>query len=345
MVWHACYVTREISNKSRQEPRIDGDPQLILGRRQGSREIEAVVVDLHQNLFADLRSVCKNFLRNLAATIPRGYEPNAEVDRDSEHFVLDIDEVPEQPPAPSRRRATEEDSDEENQDRTAALVRVLRTPGRLEQIDAGDLKEFKALFYSITYQQSDLDWVHFIKKVNPRRLLKPGYLWTHYGSSLKRMDTPDMVIESTVDVLMLPQRLLSFNGNTIKDLFTDVHLAVQDVPNYVDNIVSVLHEDIRITDEARDILQRTAMKKVSFARRLFALQSALVGVHIKPDMVREVLASHGIEQEKLLDDDGNLRFEEGAVSLFIDIMEGRYFESDWTNEPRRADRFSARKRP
>lgn len=336
-------MTPETSATTRQGPGIEGDPQLILGKRQGSREIEAVVVDLHQNLFTDLRSICARFLQRLTNTAPRGYEPNAEIDRDNEHFVLDIDEVPEQPPASSRRRSTEE-VENENMDRTAALVRTLRSPGRLEQIDASSLKEFKALFYSISYQQPDLSWAHFIRKVNPRQLLKPGFLWTHYGSSLKRIATPDMVIESNVDVLLMPEQLFSFNGNTIKDLFTDVHLAAQNVPNYVDSIVAALGEDVRITDEALDVLRRTAMKKVSFARRLFALQSTLTSVHIKLDMIRDALASHGIEQEQLLDGEGNLRFEENAVGVFLDVMEERYFESDWTQESRRADRFSTRRR-
>lgn len=186
--------------------------------------------------------------------------------------------------------------------------------------------------------------MHFIRKVNPRQILKPGFLWTHYESSLKRVATPDMVIESTVDVLLMPEQLFSFNGNKIKDLFTDVHLAAQDVPNYVNNIVTALGEDVRITDEALEVLRRTAMKKVSFARRLFALQSTLTNLHVKLDMIRDALASHGIEKEQLLDDEGNLRFEESGVGVFLDVMEERYFESDWTHESRRADRFSTRKR-
>jgi hypothetical protein len=343
-VWQASYVTEQTTGTSWEDLLINSDPQLILGRRQGTREIEAVVVDLHQGLFRELGDTCGRFLEELAATSPRAYEPNAAVDRDDQHFILELDEVPEQPAPSSRRRRAQDMDEQDNRDRTAALVRTLRAPGRLEQIDASRLRGFKAMFYAIAYQQPDGSWIHFIKKVDPRRILKPGLMWTHFGTSLRKIDAPDMVIESSIDVLLTQDRLAGFSGTVIRNLFTDVHLAVRDVPTYVANIVTSLGSEMIIDDASREVLCRAAGKKISFAMRLYALQHTLDNMEMKPDMVRDVLTAHGVDHAQLLDSDGRFSFEEKAVGIFIDVMEGRYFESDWSGELRRADRFSTRTR-
>lgn len=97
-----------------------------------------------------------------------------------------------------------------------------------------------------------------------------------------------------------------------------------------------------ISDEALQVLRSVARRKFSIARRLYLLQESLVDADIKPDGVRSALTKHGIEHGDLLDEHGRFSFGEESVNRFLDVLEERYFESDWTNEPRRADRFSKR---
>jgi hypothetical protein len=324
---------------------LAGDPHLVLGRRRGQREIEALLVGLHRDLFPALRAICSRAISALANTTPRNYEPNAEIDRDAEHFVLRLDDLPEQPaPARSRIQSQREEpvDADDNPDRTAALVRSLRNPGGLEQMDTRGLAEFVALFYSIMFQQDNGEWVHFIKKVNPRQVLKRGRVWTQFGDTLHQIEDPALVLEPEVDVVLTAEILAGFGGMSIKNLFTDVHLVMRDVPIYVENIAALLGSRMSLSEAACAALATSASKKVSIATRLYRLQDRLKELDLKPDQVRRYLSAHDIDPNQLVAPDDSFTFGQDAVSAFLDILEGRYFEDDWTGEPRRADRFSTR---
>ena len=328
-----------------QDIQLGGDPHLILGRRQGKREIDAVLVDLHRNLFAEVREICERTLARLGETGPRAYEPNAEVERDEHHFVLGLDTLPEQP-APARRRSGQQReaqvSDEENPDRTAALVKALRSPGGLAPVDAAHLSDFTAIFYSLAYQQDDDTWVHFIKKVNPRRILKKGWVWTQFSDVLQRSEAPAMVLESDVDVVLTSEILAGFSAYPIKTLFTDVYLVMRDVPDYIEHIASAISATMPLSETAKAALLTYVGKKVSVAARLYRLQERISTLDLKPDRVQESLIKHGFDPAQLIGTDGGFAFDETGASLFLDTVEGRFFEDDLTGEHRRADRFSTR---
>jgi hypothetical protein len=63
------------------------------------------------------------------------------------------------------------------------------------------------------------------------------------------------------------------------------------------------------------------------------------------DPVRQVLENHEVAFEDLINEDGEFIFEEPYAPVFLDVIEGRWFEDDWTGERRRADRFSQRPAP
>jgi hypothetical protein len=314
---------------------------LILGRRSGTREIDAVDAAVHKDLFSELRKPCEALLQKIEQTSARQYEAHAAIEPDDEHFVLELDHLPKQP-EPRASRHSPGGGDEENHDRTAALVRTLRSPLGLRQLDARGIRDFKAMFYSIAFQQADGSWINFIKKTDPRRLLKPGRLWLRYEAPLRRVEEPDLVVESEVDVVLGPTHLASFSGRIIKDLFTDVHLALQQADGYVDGVASALGPDLPISDESLRILRKLAGQKFSIARRLYLLQEGLVGTDIKPSQIRAALLKHKIEPTELINENDQFIFDETSVSRFLDVLEERYFETDWTNESRRADRFSRR---
>jgi hypothetical protein len=326
-----------------QDVQTDGDPHLILGRRQGKREIEAVLVELHEDLFAEVRGICEQALAKLTNTKPRTYEPNAEVDRDAHHFVLRLDALPDQPAPPRSRSAGKDAPDaDDNPDRTAALVKTLRNPGSLQPVDATRLSDFTAIFYSLAYQQDDDTWAHFITKVNPRRVLKRGRIWTQFGDMLRRSEAPALVLEPNVDVILTSTILAGFGATAIKNLFTDVHLVMRDVPVYVENIAEALGGTMPFSTAAKEALLAHVGRKVSVAARLYRLQERIPSLDLKPDRVREILIGHGIDPDRLVGRDGDFSFDETGASDFLDVVEGRFFEDDFTGEPRRADRFSTR---
>lgn len=325
------------------EVTFDGTPHLVLARRRGRRDMEAVRVILHEDLHDPLWDLCVNALERVRAGSARPYEPNAELEMGEEYFLLDLDEIPEQPQKSlSVHKRANQTSEDDNQDRTAALIRALRDVSGLEILNPHQLPEFTTvLFYSVAWQQSDDSWVHFIRKTNPRQAFKPGLKWLGYGDTLKRIVDPAMVIDDLVDMILTADHLAAFSGQHLRTLFTDVHIVLQDVPRYVEIVASILDkESIGITDDAKNALLAAAKKRVSFAARLYRLQERLLEIKLNLDKLGEILDLHTIDIVSLINDEGRLHFDEEQAGLFLDVLDGRFFKDDWTGEPRRADRFS-----
>ncbi|XVQ86129.1 hypothetical protein ACQP2K_01475 [Microbispora siamensis] len=322
---------------------FDGTPHLVLGRRRGKRDMQAKRVVLHENVHESLWELCLSAVERARTGSARSYEPNAELEVGEEYFLLNLDEIPEQADTlrPARARAKQE-SEDENPDRTAALIRALRDVAVLDTLNPHDLPEYAdVIFYSIAWQQPDDSWVHFIRKINPRRVFKPGRQWFGYGDTLKRIDDPAMVIDDLVDIILTSEHLAAFSGTPLRMLFTDVHIVLQDVPKYVEAVAKVLDEQsIGITSDAKAALLTATKKKVSFAARLYRLQERLQEIKLDVDKLAEVLGHHSIDIGNLINDGGRVHFEEKDAGLFLDVVDGRFFKDDWTGESRRADRFS-----
>ncbi|MGW4640922.1 hypothetical protein ACWEN6_20495 [Sphaerisporangium sp. NPDC004334] len=324
---------------------FDGTPHLVLGRRSGKRDMEAVTIDLHEDVHEPLWEVCVNALGRITNGRARPYEPNAHLEPTEEYFLLDFDDIPEQPDIPSpSRKAKEAASEDENPDRTAALLRSLRDVAVLESYNPQRLPEFTpVLYYSISWQQRDESWAHFIRKANPRQMFKPGRRWFGYGDTLKRIADPAMMIDDSVDMVLTSKHLAAFNGKHLKDLFTDVHIVMQNVPKYVNRVTEILDEDsIGITPRAKDALLAMATKRYSFAVRLYQLQERLLEIKLNLEKLSTVLDQHAIDMDNVINDDGQLDFGEKQVETFLDLVDGRFFKDDFTGEARRADRFSKR---
>ncbi|MEZ7127746.1 hypothetical protein ACBR40_20660 [Nonomuraea sp. AD125B] len=322
---------------------LDGTPYLVLGRRAGQRGMQAKKIIINEALHDPLWELSLNALERVRASNSRPYEPNAELERE-EFFLLDLDEIPEQPEKLPSRRKSDLPAEDHNEDRTAALIRALRDVGVLDTLAPYELPHFPTpIFYSIAWQQANDTWVHFIRKTNPRVVFKPGLRWFGYGDTLKKIEDPAMVIDDRVDMILTSDHLAAFNGLHLKTLFTDVHIVLQDVPKYVETIAKVLDEEsIGITGDARAALLAASKRRVSFAARIFHLQERLPEIGLNLDRLGTVLDRHAIDVSSLLDGEGRLHFGEEQAGLFLDVLDGRYFKDDWTDEPRRADRYSRR---
>ncbi|RVX44903.1 hypothetical protein EDD27_7670 [Nonomuraea polychroma] len=321
---------------------LDGTPYLVLGRRKGRRDMEARRVVIHEDLHEPLWELSLHALERVRAGNARSYEPNAELELGEEYFLLDLDEIPEQPEKPSRGKKADLTPEDDNQDRTAALIRALRDVGVLDILDPHELPEFTpTLFYSVAWQQADDTWVHFIRKTNPRQVFKPGLKWLGYGDTLKRIADPAMVIDDLIDMILTADQLAAFSGQHLKTLFTDVHIVLQDVPKYVDTVAKILDEEsIGITEDAKTALLAASKKRVSFAARLYRLQERLAEIRLDLNRLGKVMDLHTIDIGSLLDGEGKIHFQEDQAGLFLDVLDGRLFKDDWTGEPRRADRYS-----
>jgi hypothetical protein len=316
---------------------LTGDPHLVLGRRARKKGIETVQVELHADLHDLLRHTCELAIEKVQATDGRPYEPSAELESGEEHFFLHIDQIPVQVSV-----SVSGQNDDENPERTAALIEALGDFGSIEYIDRAGLRDFKPLFYSIAWQQSGGDWAHFIRKANPMQVLKPGRIWTQFSDVLVSMQEPAMAIDGEVDIILANGVMRAFKSTPVKDLFTDVHLVMRDVSTYVGRVRDLLNTSVPLGQAAAESLEKAAHKKYSIAVRLYLLPERISQLNLSVPRLRRVFNQHDLDQYELLGKDKTFSFGEDMVPAFLDVIEGRYFEDDWTDEFRRADRFSKR---
>src|SRR6266702_7153958 len=257
---------------------LTGDPHLVLGRRAGKKGIETVQVELRADLHDPFRGTCELAIEKLQATDGRPYEPSAELESGEEHFFLHIDQIP---LVPGQQQASSGhglvavsvsgQNDDENPERTAALIEALQDSGSIEYVNRAGLREFKPLFYSIAWQQPAGDWAHFIRKANPMQVLKPGRVWTQFSDVLVAIQEPAMAIDGEVDIILADGVMRAFKSTPVKDLFTDVHLVMRDVSTYVSKVRDLLNKSVALGPVAAESLENAAHKKYSIAVRLYSL--------------------------------------------------------------------------
>jgi hypothetical protein len=342
-----------------QDVDLSGDPHLILGRRR-SRGIEAARLDVHVDLFADMREACLSALQMIVTTRGRAYEPNAQIETGEEHFQLSVAELANLIPQSSPEANTKVDDGLNESTESAegnvhvaspaasypALLGCLRNPGILDLLTRSDFFRFTPLFYAIMWQQSDHRWVSFIRKTNPRQFFKAGRRWCQYSDALKRVPTePTFVLEQQVDVVVYADRVVGFSGLAVKNLFSDLRLVHAEVPSYVRAASETIREYVPLTEQSIESLNAAGKRLQSVATRLYGLSTRLNDLKERGALTSDRYREIARDDERalgVLDSAGRFDFDEDGAMIFLDIIEGRYFEDDWTGSPRRADRFSQR---
>lgn len=319
------------------------DPRLVIGSRAGARGLAGRRVELHEDVFADLAAICRPVLATLRDGIARPYTPYAQLEVGEEYFWTAVDRLPERPPRRRRRRDSKTDeTGGEAEDTTGAdLIRIVQGVDDLASITVSQLRSARYLFYAICWPVPS-SFVGFVKKADPRRVLTGGRRFFVYGNALKTADTPDLVLEPDIDVVVAPAQVAALRPSAYATLLSDIQVALSTVPSNVRAVAKKLPADLALASEAALALETACKGRVSYARRLDALTTRLDQVELTRDRFRRELRRQGINRALLLNDAGELMFASDQVGLLLDVLEGRYYEDQLGHEQRRADRFSLR---
>lgn len=335
--------------------RLDGDPRLILGWRRYGTRIAAARVDLHEDTFDTLTELCKKSLISLDAASSRTYEPYAQIEFGEEYFAIQVDELP----TKKRPRRQRSDSTTESANASASdmevvevsskvavikadLLHILENVDNLEAMDAGNISTHNFNFYAICWK-SDAGTTSFVRKSNPRKMLSHGNRYFQYGDTLKRVSQPDLVLDDWIDIVIHNDIVAVRAPEAFKVLMADVGVVLQDVPEYVDSVSSALLETVPLSPASQDALRRVAGRRTSLASRLHVLQERIHALDLDAKNIRAAAERHVDDVSLILDENDNFVFDDSSVPVFLDLVEGRLFEDDFTGERRRADRFSRRK--
>jgi hypothetical protein len=90
---------------------------------------------------------------------------------------------------------------------------------------------------------------------------------------------------------------------------------------------------------AVEALAGAATARPSLARRLARLARPGAVPAVTPDDLSAAMAKHGLNPADLVSN-GEIAFEQDRAAVFLDLIEQLYYETDFTREHRRSDRYS-----
>ena len=155
---------------------VTGDPRLLLGRRKSSKKFEVHRVDVHEDLFDELREIAQAALDELSEREPKPYSTFGATTSD-DYFDVEVSDIP------RRRDKRKKEEDPEAYEIASALQMIAETDDH-PTMDADQLREANPSLYAIAFE-SQGQYVGFIRNRNPQNVIKPGLRYLQYGDTLR----------------------------------------------------------------------------------------------------------------------------------------------------------------
>ncbi len=197
------------------------------------------------------------------------------------------------------------------------------------------------LFYAVVVDLGDDEVIAFVRKYNPQRGLKAGRLQVAArGNTLTRFDDPLFNFDFDFDLIITPSEIAIFNVAAFNSVFADIELAKIHVAEHVTTMTSGLA--LNLTSTAEALLRKECQSRVSLANRVRRLAHVDYLGRVTPIALRDALDKHGMPRDQLGKAQKVRLTTRADVEVFFDLVEGLYYEADFTGQARRADRFSVR---
>jgi hypothetical protein len=313
---------------------LSSDPRLLLGRRKSSKKIDVHRVDVHQDLFVDLRAIAESAVDELLRREAKPYATFASMSTD-DYFDVDVSDIPQ------RRDRRKKEEDPEAYEIATALAMIAECDEH-NTLTAEELRDSNPTLYAIVFEDEG-EYIGFIRNRSPQRTVKPGLRYLQYGDTLRKVDPPDLAIDSDIDVVVAPDRCAVLTPSAFTTLFGDVRIPFQQVPNNIEVMAKAFEGTLPLSETSLAALGERCGTRVIDAKRLHHIvtqrEDALKG--LGKDRMKDLLKERGLED--VLKPDG-LQLTTETVTDFLDLVEGRLFDDDVTGEERRADAYSPRRR-
>lgn len=322
-----------MSERDWTETQVTGKPRFLLGERNSSKRIGVHRIEVHEDLFEDLRSIAQGALDELQRREPKPYTTFGGMTSD-DYFDLDTSEIPE------RRDKRKREDDPEAYEIASALAMVTRCDEH-PVMTAENLRKAHPSLYAIVFEASG-DYVGFIRKRSPRQVVRPGWRYLEHGNTLKKIRPPDLAIDGVVDLVVASDRCAILSQTAFTTLFGDVGVAFEQVPKCVKAVSVALKDTTPLAEESVKSLRDRCGRRINDAKRLhhIVLERQEELEKLGADEIKVLLEKRRLEHTLV---NGELKLNQDNVSEFLDLIEGRLFDDDVTGEERRADAYSPRK--
>jgi hypothetical protein len=310
---------------------LEPGAELIIGWRPRPSRLEAAAIELSAEVAAELRSMCADTLGRLAGLVPRPYGASPYIEPEEEYLAVPVAELP---------RAGTQQADLSDDDEAAGLSdlqRLVATAG-LPPVSRAELREGRYLFYAVICTvRGGRQRIGFVRQSDPHRVAKAGGIMALFGQEgLQHLEDPVFAFEAGFDLVVAPDEVAVLRLEVFNRMFADLHTLASAAPANAKLIAEVMP---RMTPDAVKALAEAAAARPSLARRLQRLARPGVVPAVTPGDLSAAMTKHGLDPAEVITRD-KITFGRDSAAVFLDLIEQLYYETDFTNEHRRSDRYS-----
>lgn len=309
---------------------LTGAPRLVVGWRPRARRLDAARVEVHGDAEKHLRDIGAATLSRLAQLTAVPYGDAVLPEPGEEYMSISLQAYAAGP------------QDVQDAAQVADLLRIVRDPDAVDTLSAERLREGSFVFYALCFPQPDDEMIAAVRAVSPTRALRRASFWGRYAGTLRRVERPDVVLEDIVDLVVTDEEVAILNRTAYDRLFSDLDSLAAAVPADVAALAAAM-PSLPFAPGSEDALTSLCTRLPSFAKRLHAIAARGDLALVDADALQAALAGHGEDAGHWLDQAGCLTLTEKRAKEFVDVIEGRWWTSDFTGERRRADRYRPRR--
>lgn len=340
--------------------RTDGAPILILGRRPKPRDLEGFVVRLDASTFAALRDIANRTLAELGAMEAADWHPSAVAAPGEEYAVIDVRGLP-APKVPTLRQKLRPRADSQGEGSrpadfdgrdvgtddlgsttTAGLMRLIASPDSLAVLQATDLDSYDFRLYAIVWTEGLADGlVAFVGEFNPVALVRRAHSFYSFDGVLRAVPAPSLSLNAAADLVITDEAILILRPTAFDHLFSDVRALLNDVPADVSKFEATFKK-LPFSSISLKAIESVCASRPMYAKRLRQLAAEPHLDDITPALLRRALVRHGADPHDFIQS-GVVEIDRDEVGELFDVLEGRWYEADFSREPRRAEIWSKRR--
>jgi hypothetical protein len=307
--------------------------RLLLGRRDGGG-LDARPVELATDVADALRDAARGTLVRLGERSAKAYSTLGDADADEFLSLAIVSSDP-----------GDDSASSENLEEMLSAADIVRLSlGAFSASDfllRDELFEGGWLFYAVIVEVAGSNEpMAFVRQYNPQRGFNPGHLLSAYGDTLKRINDPVFNFDLHFDVVVASDEVAVLGATAFQRVFADVGVAASEVPSHVKSLESEL--SISVTSASSAVLTSWCQTRLRMAARLKKLAKQPHLKMVTAQSLQAALEKHALPRDRLGADEEITLNNLDDVRVFLDVLEKRYYEEDFTGDHMRADNASPR---
>ncbi|HEY3958338.1 MAG TPA: hypothetical protein VGM53_33660 [Streptosporangiaceae bacterium] len=315
--------------------------ELIIGWRPRRSRLDAAAVELSAGVAAELHALCVATIDQLAGLTRREYGGSPYIEPDEEYLAVPATQLHQPAGQADQGRTPAGPAGDEDATGLSDLERLIATPG-LPAVSAQELREGRYLCYAVVCTDRPGRRIGFVRQSDPHRVAKAGGLMTLLGGEgLRELTDPVFIFEASFDLVVSPGEIAVLRLEAFNRMFADLHTLAAAAPV---NAKAVSASVDRMTGAAVDALARAAAARPALARQLQRLTRPGATPQVTPGDLVTAMAKHSLDPAGIVQG-GEVVFGEDSAGQFLDLLEQLYYETDFTGEHRRSDRYSPLRPP